>query len=70
MIGLASRRARLVFACVLVVPLPGASGGVVNNVLLQWREQADKCEESTQSDDGAMVGIRARRGAMLQAEVA
>ncbi|MGK2960655.1 MAG: vanadium-dependent haloperoxidase [Gemmatimonadaceae bacterium] len=56
MIALPGRRARLVFASVLLVPLLGASG-VVNNVLLQWREQADKCEEPTQGDDGAMVAV-------------
>lgn len=53
---LPGRRARVVLASALLVPLLGASG-VVNNVLLQWREQADKCEESTQADDGAMVGV-------------
>jgi hypothetical protein len=56
MIVLAGRRARLVFTCALVLPLLGA-GGVVNNVLLQWRDQADKCEETSQPDDGAMMGV-------------
>jgi len=33
------------------------AGGVVNNVLLQWRALADGCEDPKQSDDMAMVHV-------------
>ena len=52
------RRIRQFFLAVaLSSPVAGNAQGVVNNILLQWREQTDKCEESTQPDDGAMVGV-------------
>lgn len=34
-----------------------AGAGVVNNVLLQWRAQADKCEEPKQQDHMASVSV-------------
>ncbi|MDP5103432.1 MAG: vanadium-dependent haloperoxidase, partial [Erythrobacter sp.] len=34
-----------------------ASAGVVNNVLTQWRAQADKCEDPRQLDADAMVNV-------------
>lgn len=33
------------------------AGGVVNNVLLTWRAQADKCEDSNRTDDATMVHV-------------
>ena len=50
------RRLRIAIATVLVFPLLGAAG-VVNNVLLQWRDQLAKCEDSIQGDAGAMVSV-------------
>ncbi len=50
------RNVTLVLAVILVAPLLGAAG-VVNNILLQWREQAEKCEDPLQADDGAMVSV-------------
>ncbi len=50
------RNVTLVLTALLVVPLLGATG-VVNSVLLQWREQTDKCEDTPQGDDGAMVSV-------------
>ncbi len=34
-----------------------ASAGVINNVLLQWRDQSDKCEEGSQTDVDAMMHV-------------
>lgn len=45
-------------AAIITLFLPAtAHAGVVNNVLLQWREQTDKCEDAIQGDDGAMVSV-------------
>ncbi len=49
-------RARVALTGLLWLPLLG-SAGVVNNVLLHWRGQTDKCEEGIQNDDGAMVSV-------------
>ena len=42
-----------------------ASAGVVNSILLQWRAQADKCEDSDRLDDMTMVQRRDVRGGEL-----
>ncbi len=41
---------------VALTPLP-ASAGVVNSILLQWRAQAEKCEDSDRVDDITMVQV-------------
>lgn len=43
----------LVMVCVPAI----GSAEVINNVLLQWRDQADKCEESSQTDEYAMMHV-------------
>jgi len=53
---------RLLIGCSLsgvlaLLPLPSAEAGVLNNVLLQWREQEGKCEDPIQSDLGAMTQV-------------
>ncbi len=49
---------RLPLYAALAVLLPtGADAGVLNNVLLQWREQATKCEDELQRDVEAMTHV-------------
>lgn len=55
-----SDRARrfLPFILLTVLLLPAiTSAGVVNNVLLHWRDQADKCEDASQTDEYAMMHV-------------
>ncbi len=56
MLASRGRNVTLVVVALIFAPLLGATG-VVNNVLLQWREQTDKCEDTPQGDDGAMVSV-------------
>jgi hypothetical protein len=50
-------RSLLVLALVLSMAPRTASAGVVNSILLQWRAQADKCEDSDRVDDLTMVQV-------------
>ena len=51
------RAVLLVLMLSSIVFTRNASAGVVNSVLLQWRAQAEKCEESERLDDLTMVHV-------------
>ena len=51
------RRALVSLLLSSVVSVRSASAGVVNSVLLQWRAQAQKCEESDRTDGMTMVHV-------------
>lgn len=49
---------RLLLLSLAISMIPAvAYAGVVNNVLLQWREQADKCEDGSQTDFDAVMHV-------------
>ena len=57
MIRLPGTRSLLAFAILFGMGPRTASAGVVNSILLQWRAQAEKCEDSDRQDDITMVHV-------------
>lgn len=39
------------------IPHPARAGVVVNNVMLEWRTLTDRCDDSSYSDDMALVQV-------------
>src|SRR6187551_413633 len=57
MARLSGSRTLFTLALVFALSPRPASAGVVNSILLQWRAQAEKCEDSDRLDDITMVQV-------------